>query len=151
MEYPKNREFDENKKPLKEGLTGAYVLSCADTTEWNMSGNPNATVLEGGTVRFRTTEELYTENIPNLKASLKSQAMAYSLYNVDAYFAGLIDGAPVEATKCLAVQAWLDTLWGYYYTLKVKIEIMEPYEIDFEQFGEEPYSYAECKAELDSQ
>ena len=80
MEYPKDREFDENKKPLKEGLTGAYVLSCADTTEWNMSGNPNATFLEGGTVRFRTTEELYTETIPNLKACAVGERIKEKLY-----------------------------------------------------------------------
>ena len=58
MEYPKDREFDENKMPLKEGLVGAYVLSCVDVSEWNMSGNPEATILENDEVRFKTAEEI---------------------------------------------------------------------------------------------
>ena len=116
---------------------------------------PDSLKVVNGVMVAKTALEIYTPTIAQNKAGLKAVAMQYSILRVDTYFASLLEKATATCVKCQAVNDWVNNLWGYYYTVKAQIESAQSQAeyseivVDFEQFGEEPYSYGECKAELD--
>jgi hypothetical protein len=79
---------------------------------------------------------------------------------VDETFAALLMNAKIllsinaveEAPKCMATLQWLDDLWADYYQRKTIIleNTEEALDVcyDFSNHGDNPYVFAECRAEL---
>ena len=152
MEFPKNRFFNEQHKPLKDGVTSNISLTCNNEVEWNKSGNLNAVKWDGDTPSLKTDEEIYQDSVPNLKVNLKSQCMIYQVYQygVDSNFYGMLMHVQdfTDKPKCQSVLDGCDALWADYYERKAKIEAHQEYTEDFSNHGVRPYSFAECRAEI---
>ncbi len=103
-----------------------------------------------GVVIPKTTEEIYAETIPNLKRNLKSEVDAYVDERVDAKFFAVVRPYFKDETKpkCKAVVDYVNEIYAYYLVQKAHIYAMESYDNNFAQFGDEPYSFAECMEEL---
>ena len=86
------------------------------------------------------------------KANLKQMCTIYQehTFGVDTNFYAMLMHIQdmTDKPKCQAVLDATDALWQDYYVQKGKLEAGEEYSTDFSSHGVKPYSFAECRAEI---
>tara|TARA_Y100000310_G_scaffold322438_1_gene381503 strand:+ start:1163 stop:1642 length:480 start_codon:yes stop_codon:yes gene_type:complete len=152
------RHYDVNLKPLAEGSTGTYQVATGTIELWNKSGNPNSVVLDGETLRFKTSDEIRAEEAPKLIEALYNSAMACQDLNIDKNLDRVMakadtivactNAVDTDYPLCKANGEWLQGLWNEYYIRRGLIESNDVYVADFDSYPSIPNSYMDCVAEV---
>jgi hypothetical protein len=96
--------------------------------------------------------QMYADQIKQAKAGLKASCSMYqtTVFGVDNNFYAMLMHVQdmTDKPKCQAVLDATDALWQDYYVEKAKLEAGQDYSSDFSSHGTRPYSFAECRAEI---
>ena len=120
----------------------------------SLGSNIDELKFDGENVVAKTAEEILAARIPNEKIQLKQSCTMYQEgeFGVDTNFYAMLMHIQdmTDKPKCKAVLDETDALWQDYYIQKGKLEAGEEYSIDFSSHGKRPYSFAECREEIQS-
>lgn len=96
--------------------------------------------------------EMYDQQIAQAKANLKATCTQYqeAVFGVDTNFYAMLMHVQdmTDKPKCQAVLDTTDALWQDYYVQKGLLEAGQEYSTDFSSHGVKPYSFAECRVEI---
>ena len=152
------RYFDANHAPLKEDVTSPIELACNDINDWNKSACAGNLKWDGDTPSFKTVEELYTEQIPQLEEALYKACMDYQTKNIDINLDRVMSEANIivkttdavegDYPLCSANGVWLQGLWVEYFVRKTALIAGDEYSVDFADCGNVPNDYMACNTEV---
>lgn len=121
---------------------------------------PDELKVINGVVLPKTSQEIYQETVPNKKQNLKQDCFQYQWNlctpTIDPNFFSLLTTAQclkainsaLDITKCEANIAWCDSLWSDRSYRETLIDNMLEYTNDFSNNGNPPYTFDECRSEL---